>query len=645
MSKSLKAILSKKSWTGEEVGRALIANLMNDIKCIGKEHEPLFSQGELDTMTNSLSEEQYNNFRPYHRLNAVLLESYNFLQAKHQQFYNGYYRLLNYLKGADAAERARIQAEHYPLILSEEKYAEIESEAYTERRTISNDLYEAVITYLSYIINRYKGGEDIPDEFRAEIERLATVQADDERVISKYNDTYPKGKCLLPTGETNKEFTPEEWKKKTRAAFWACHGIKNEEEEEIFLERCIYKGQKAYYRGKAYLIRQMKREGIDVKPVEKSDEQEIRGLLSITIKKELFKHNIPFPVPETLAGVLHRYVFGAVSPITWKQDEYTPTKQETLFASLADVLSFVARADNIYTVAYDVDRSTGAAHFVLDYYDLVKICADYLKSKTGHYYEDAEIDEREAIEAALNKGDFSSLKMFLGSATVEELDNCGIDGFSDVYGVTIYDVYSHIVGAVVEPQKRHGREMSLIWNGIAVIKDNTALLSVDGEQMDGGFFNPTDLVNQADSIEGLSADEDIKAELQTIQESLISEALRYLYAYNAFIGVLEKAYDINLEEAKAQMQGIELKIRKARSLLYTLFLEVTGSDEDRAYKQGLIKELFEDPDFMDYKPDEERIESTISKYSAQPTYRDKLAVLRTYESDILYLAEEGERYD
>lgn len=59
----------------------------------------------------------------------------------------------------------------------------------------------------------------------------------------------------------------------------------------------------------------------------------------------------------------------------------------------------------------------------------------------------------------------------------------------------------------------------------------------------------------------------------------------------------------------------------------------------------LFRLLFEDPDFMDYKPDEERIESTISKYSAQPTYRDKLANLRTYESDILYLAEEGERYD
>ena len=122
MAKNLKAILSKKNWSGEEVGRALIANLMNDIKCIGKDHEPLFSQGELDTMTNSLSEEQYNNLRPYHRLHSIIHESYNFLQAKHQQFYNGYYRLLNYLKSAEAIEAMRTQAEKYPLILSAEKY-------------------------------------------------------------------------------------------------------------------------------------------------------------------------------------------------------------------------------------------------------------------------------------------------------------------------------------------------------------------------------------------------------------------------------------------------------------------------------------------------------------------------------------------
>ena len=65
----------------------------------------------------------------------------------------------------------------------------------------------------------------------------------------------------------------------------------------------------------------------------------------------------------------------------------------------------------------------------------------------------------------------------------------------------------------------------------------------------------------------------------------------------------------------------------------------------RREQQSRIKSLFEDPDYMDYMPDPERVEHTVSKYTAQPTYRDKLTNLRTYESDILYLAEEGERYD
>ena len=645
MSKSLKAILSKKSWTGEEVGRALIANLMNDIKCIGKDHEPLFSQGELDTMTNSLSEEQYNNFRPYHRLNAVLLESYNFLQAKHQQFYNGYYRLINYLKGADAAERARRQAEKYPLILSEDKYHEIGEAAYNERKNIKSTLYDAILVYLSHVIFCCSEGRGhIPDEIRAELEKLKGELATDEKIIKKYNEAVPRGAYVLPSGETDRELSPDDWKEKSRLAFWEAHGLKNEEQAEAYIERCLYKGKKAYYRGKAYLIRQMKREGLDTVSVERESEKKVKQLLHVVIPWEKEAES-PFPSNETASGMIYRYVYGADSPIKWKPDKQIPSKYTILLNSLYDVLSFVSKADNIYHAAYGGDKITAKLRFILDYYELVCLARKEVGKCAGILFDCKKVDEREAIEKALTEGNGAELDVFTGSVSAQELHEHGVAGFADFVSVTIYDVYSHLVSLNEDPNKRHKMEMSLLWNGFAVHQKNTAILSTEEKNLHNGFFNPADLVSYADSIEGLAGDEDIKAELKLIQENLIGEALRYLYAYNSFIEVIEKSYDIELEEAKAQMNGIELKIKTARTLLYTLYMEVTGTDEERAAKQKLIKSLFEDPDYMDYMPDPERVEHTVSKYTAQPTYRDKLTNLRTYESDILYLAEEGERYD
>ena len=238
MAKNLKAILSKKNWSGEEVGRALIANLMNDIKCIGKDHEPLFSQGELDTMTNSLSEEQYNNLRPYHRLHSIIHESYNFLQAKHQQFYNGYYRLLNYLKSAEAIEAMRTQAEKYPLILSAEKYDELSRAAYEERRGTVDNLYGAIISHLSQAFLDYlDGDEHLPEEYRAAFEKLKQETATDAAIIKQSDEVSPRGTYVLPTGERSRDYTREEWYELQREAFKHAHGIESEEDLLAFGER------------------------------------------------------------------------------------------------------------------------------------------------------------------------------------------------------------------------------------------------------------------------------------------------------------------------------------------------------------------------------------------------------------------------
>jgi hypothetical protein len=56
MARDIKSLLSKKGWTGEEVGKAVIASLINDAEQGSKPHNPLFSQADLERMEDSLTQ-------------------------------------------------------------------------------------------------------------------------------------------------------------------------------------------------------------------------------------------------------------------------------------------------------------------------------------------------------------------------------------------------------------------------------------------------------------------------------------------------------------------------------------------------------------------------------------------------------------
>ena len=52
-------LLNKKGWTGVEVGKALVASIVHDIKHQSEpDYKPLFSQSDFDKMESSLSTER-----------------------------------------------------------------------------------------------------------------------------------------------------------------------------------------------------------------------------------------------------------------------------------------------------------------------------------------------------------------------------------------------------------------------------------------------------------------------------------------------------------------------------------------------------------------------------------------------------------
>jgi len=91
----IKSLLSKKGWTGEEVGKLLIASMLNDIKQQGQgENTPLFSQADFEKMESSLNSDfDYLSYGVYRELYSSIIDSFNRGQGLCQQFYNGFSRL------------------------------------------------------------------------------------------------------------------------------------------------------------------------------------------------------------------------------------------------------------------------------------------------------------------------------------------------------------------------------------------------------------------------------------------------------------------------------------------------------------------------------------------------------------------------
>ena len=69
MAKNIDSLLNKKGWTGEEVGKALIASLIHDIRHQSEpDFQPLFSPSDFEKMENSLKSDRdytvYGVYRP-----------------------------------------------------------------------------------------------------------------------------------------------------------------------------------------------------------------------------------------------------------------------------------------------------------------------------------------------------------------------------------------------------------------------------------------------------------------------------------------------------------------------------------------------------------------------------------------------------
>jgi hypothetical protein len=215
MATSINTLLNKKKWRGEEVGKALIANLVNDYTMRATPgHPPLFSQSDLDRMAAGLeSDRDKRAYRDYVNLyNGIVIQN-NRAEALRQQAQHGYFRLLMYITNAHNTEDAGRALENLPVIMTEKQYNETIAKREAEKRAFTESHSSLIFHTLAYYLGEYaeEGNKPkVPKPIKDALQALKKRPFTNKHILGLINKEYDIGYQLFPNGKRSDQITEEE---------------------------------------------------------------------------------------------------------------------------------------------------------------------------------------------------------------------------------------------------------------------------------------------------------------------------------------------------------------------------------------------------------------------------------------------------
>jgi len=253
MAKSIKSLLNKTSWTGAELGKLLLANLMNDIDKNGTDYEPLFSQAEFEKMLDSIkTAPQITAYNVYNNICNFIINYYNRKEASRQQFYHGFFRLFMYLRNAQTAEDAFKKAEDYPLIMTQGEYNELKAKAEDTLKGLSVSFSSILFTLLEDFVSN---PAEAPTEIKKAITDSYREPVTNKRILDTYNETMQNGYYILDNGIRSDQLSLDEWQEELKKDFLRKHKLTTNGKDATAEETISYYGQEKKLKGYEYFFK------------------------------------------------------------------------------------------------------------------------------------------------------------------------------------------------------------------------------------------------------------------------------------------------------------------------------------------------------------------------------------------------------
>lgn len=630
MARSIDRLLAKKGWSGEEVGKALIASVIHDAKHMGEpDHKPLFSQADFDRMESSLNNEHdYNVYGVYRSLYSAIVDSYNRGQGLFQQFYNGYSRYSNVLTTCMQTDKALKQADAHPLIVTQEQYNRYR-DAETEQR---KSFTESFISLLFAMLSSYVADSSTaPEHIRELIDATKEEPATNQRILSNYNENHGEGYYQLPDGRRSDKLSSEEWERAL-----ADHYIKNysyfvdgrkatpdetvaqkRQQDKVTAYRLLYHG----IEGIKDLYRERKGKELEIEPDEEPLYlQAIEDYLGVAGTMEAqHKQLRQAPIWRDKYALIEELIEG-IEPVVWYYYSDPPelSKYDLLENSL--------------------DEYNGTSTE-----DVAEIRAQYKEFKADYPALSSAMEAyiKETVEPLRS---FKPTQYYKDAITWGELAELGIDKYKELVEG---DINRFAIGEIIDQETedetpadryRKYRQYRRAENGIAIISDPLPS-QVDAN---GDYIEPESPLVYFDSLDEVAESQLEREYIIAYQENLLKPALRFLYAHNALMLIVGSVYGIDDMEAMQLSTALfESQIEGFNGLLYLFYGTVYGDKEEAERKRKLIKEVFNPIDIEELKPSEGAIEAVavmLKEYGFNSSARKEL---KNFDKLIARLTREG----
>lgn len=595
-------LLKKKSWTGKEVGKLLIASMLNDIKQLGqKEKTLLFSQSDFEKIESSItSDKDYITYGVYRDLYTSIIDSFNRGQSLYQQFYNGFHRLLFELRETQNTDTAQANMDRTPLIMTDSQYKRLKEKAV---KTLSG-YKESFCSLIFGCLNSFLGSEESYTKKEAPaiweaLEATKKIPATGNRFLPLYNATYRNGYYSLPDGRRSDQMTSEEWDKTLQEEFLKNHKLfingepaTAKETIKEYNESRRIKSYELFFKG-ANAIREFVLERTK-KELDGTDEEIEKAINDVT------ESNIHLnPKAEQIVEALD------FSPHTKWHTYEEPPEDLTLY----DLLELYHEE---YLGTFKSDEKETLKHLKEDIPNLYDALKNYIENK---------VPQARGLKAN---------QLYKYIISWGELAATNFTGFSETLNPSDIDIIN-IATEGEDTTQNKSKRLRTILRGIAILQ-NPSESQID---KNGDYIEKKNPILFLHSLYTLEKETTTIENLHGYIDNLIYPALAYLYAFNSLMEIMSKVYDLPelAEVVRYDTKLFESKMEGFNTILYIFYHEVYGNEAEKQRKRAIIKKVFRPLEADILKPSQKAIEEIteeLTKLGFSSDARKKLKYLDAF---------------
>ena len=577
---NINRLLNKEGWTGKEVGQALMASLIHDIKNKGTQYTPLFSQADLEKMERSLTNKRsQTTYAVYRTLYNSIAEEYDKAQTCCQQFNNGFFHVYTAFDAVTKADKVTDLIRRQPYVWTQKQYDRNRAKAIETVKQKKDSYYNALFFLLWDCLRAYEANNKdvLPVDIAKALDDTKKEPAKSKAICSSYNDEMRGGYILLP-GVLKGDILPEEWEQALKqyilkSSMATAQGENIDESQAInaYARSLLKPTYELFYNGaKATRLFITDKTGEDPALTDKQLEDAVEDVLfylDIGQIQDACMHPNNIPLLKALE----------VLPL---DAEWNPGKNPAENLTAYDLLDYVqdSAGDN------NINKKAYLNAFKKDYPALYKALDKCIRNN---------------IPGAK---DLKASQFYKDIFTYEELAEAGITLYADIIANPKDE---DILEAISMDQNTGG----------IVIRPNPDAFHID---KNGDYKYPYEQISDIprmgfDTLEYLDKTKQLD-EPKAFMDILCKPALKNLYAYNDFIDIVADIYDIKeLGVAKYYLSVYENQISSLNSLILGFYYGVSGDKETKEKMRELIKEGFPLTDLELLKPKEGAKEALAEK--------------------------------